>query len=97
PSSPRTGRRACSSSRSADREEPGMARAIYAAPVGASVALVATVPKTVLGVIAPAQFGIDLVRYSLGFDSVTAADKAVTVEFVSFTADGTGAAGTVAQ
>lgn len=74
-----------------------MARAIYSAPVGASVALVAATAKTILGVITPAQFGIDLVRCELGFDSVTATDKAVTVEFVAYTADGTGTAGTMVQ
>lgn len=74
-----------------------MARAIYSAPVGAAVALVAATPKTILAVIAPTQFGIDLVRYELGFDSVTATDRPVTVEFVSFTSDGTGSPGTMAQ
>lgn len=74
-----------------------MSRAIYAAPVGAAVALVTATPKTVLAVIAPAQFGIDLVKFRIGLDGVTATDKAVLIELVAFTADGTGSAVTVAQ
>jgi hypothetical protein len=74
-----------------------MARAIYSAPVGAAVALVAATPKTVLAVITPATFGLDLTRLRIGFDGVTATDKAVLVELVSFTADGTGTAGVVTQ
>lgn len=74
-----------------------MARALYAAPVGAAVALVAATPKSVLGVIAPAAFGIDLTRLRIGFDGVTATDKAVLIELVRFTTDGTGTAGTIAQ
>jgi hypothetical protein len=72
-------------------------RAIYTAPVGADVALVATTPKTVLAVIAPATFGIDMVGFEVTMDGVTATDKAVRVELVSYTADGTGTAGTIVQ
>jgi hypothetical protein len=72
-------------------------RAIYTAPVGAAVALVTATAKTVLAVIAPAQFGGDLLRYEIGFDGVTATDKAVACEFVTYTADGTGTAATIAQ
>jgi hypothetical protein len=74
-----------------------MARSIYAAPVGAAVALVATTAKTILAVIASGQAGIDLRRLRIGFDGVTATDKAVLVELVRYPADGTGTAGTIAQ
>jgi hypothetical protein len=72
-------------------------KAGYTAEVGAAVALAAGTAKTVLSVIAPAQFGVDLVGYRLGFDGVTAANTPVVIEVVSFTTDGTGTAGTVAQ
>jgi hypothetical protein len=75
----------------------GMGRALYGAPVGAAVALVAATPKTVLAVIAPAQFGIDARKLRVGFDGITATDKAVLVELVAYTADGTGTPGTIAQ
>jgi len=74
-----------------------MARALYSAEVGAAVALVAATAKTVLSVIAPAQFGVDLLKYRIGFDGVTASAIPVVVEIVSFTTDGTGTAGTVVQ
>src|SRR5215475_3387445 len=72
-------------------------KAGYTAEVGAPVALVAATAKTVLSVIAPAQFGVDLVGFRLGFDGVTAANTPVVVEVVTFTTDGTGTAGTVNQ
>jgi hypothetical protein len=72
-------------------------KAGYTAEVGAAVALSAGVAKSVLSVIAPAQFGVDLVGYRLGFDGVTAANTPVVIEIVSFTTDGTGTAGTVVQ
>jgi hypothetical protein len=74
-----------------------MAKAGYTAEVGAPVALVAATAKTVLAVIAPAQFGIDLVKYRIGFDGVTASAIPVLVEIVAFTTDGTGTSGTVNQ
>lgn len=74
-----------------------MGRAIYSAPVGAAVALVAATAKTVLSVVAPAQFGIDLLGFEVSFDGVTSTDKAVLIELVSYTADGTGTAGTIVQ
>jgi hypothetical protein len=74
-----------------------MARTLYSAEVGAAVALVATTAKSVLSVIAPAQFGIDLLKYRIGFDGVTASAIPVVVELVSFTTDGTGTSGTVVQ
>lgn len=72
-------------------------KAGYTAEVGAAVALAAGTAKVVLAVIAPAQFGIDLVGFRLGFDGVTAANAPVVVEIVTFTTDGTGTGGTVVQ
>lgn len=63
-------------------------------PVG-GVALVAGTAKTALTMITPAQFGFDLTKLRVGFDGVTATDKAALIELVSYTADGTGTAGTV--
>jgi hypothetical protein len=70
---------------------------MYSAEVGAPVALVAATAKTVLSVIAPAQFGVDLRKYRIGFDGVTASAIPVVVELVTWTTDGTGTAGTVVQ
>jgi hypothetical protein len=72
-------------------------KAGYSAEVGAPVALAAGTAKSVLSVIAPAQFGVDLVGFRLGFDGVTAANTPVVVEVVTFTTDGTGTGGTVNQ
>jgi hypothetical protein len=74
-----------------------MSKAGYSAEVGAAVALSAGVAKTVLSVIAPAQFGVDLTKYRLSFDGVTASAVPVVVELVTWTTDGTGTAGTVVQ
>lgn len=74
-----------------------MAKAGYAAEVGAAVTLAAGTAKTVLSVIAPAQFGVDLTKIRIGFDGVTASAVPVVVELVYFTTDGTGTAGTVNQ
>jgi len=72
-------------------------KAGYTAEVGAAVALAPATAKTVLSVIAPAQFGVDLVGFRLGFDGVTAANTPVVVEIVTWTTDGTGTGGTVVQ
>lgn len=74
-----------------------MAKTIYSAEVGAAVALVAATAKTILTAIAPAQFGVDLLKYRIGFDGVTASAIPVVVEIVSWTTDGTGTGGTVVQ
>jgi hypothetical protein len=74
-----------------------MAQTMYSAEVGAAVALSAGVAKTVLTAIAPAQFGVDLRKYRIGFDGVTASAVPVVVEIVLYTTDGTGTAGTVNQ
>jgi hypothetical protein len=62
-----------------------MAKAGYSLQTGANVALVAATAKTVLCVIAPAQFGIDLKKLHLGFDGVTATDKSVLIEICTST------------
>jgi hypothetical protein len=50
-------------------------------PIGtAGVALVAATAKSILTVIAPAQFGIDLTKIRIGFDGVTASAVPVMVE-----------------
>ena len=58
-----------------------MAKSGYTLPMGAPVALVAATAKSVLTVIAPASFGIDLTKYRLGFDGVTASAVPVLVEW----------------
>jgi hypothetical protein len=74
-----------------------MAKAGYTTVTGAAVALVTATPKTVLAVLAPAQFGVDLLGVKIGFDGITATDKAVLIELVLYTADGTSTAGAVNQ
>lgn len=58
-----------------------MAKAGYTLPMGGAVALVAATAKSVLTVIAPASFGVDLTKYRLGFDGVTASAIPVLVEW----------------
>lgn len=60
-------------------------KAGYSAVTEAAVALVAATAKTVVGVLAPAQFGCDLRGASVGFDGVTSTDKAVLVEICACT------------
>jgi len=60
-------------------------RAVYELPTGAAVALSAGVAKTVLCVIAPAQFGIDLLGFTIAFDGVTASAVPVLVELMTST------------
>lgn len=63
-----------------------MAKAGYSVETSAAVALVAATPKTVLAVLAPASFGVDLRGFSVSFDGVTTTDKPVLVEVCSLTA-----------
>ena len=70
-----------------------MAQTLYSAPIAANVALVATTAKTVVGVLAPSSFGVDLRKLRLSFDGVTASDKAVLVE-VCYATFATNAPGT---
>ena len=57
-----------------------MAKAGYTASTEANVALVTATAKTVLGVLAPATFGMDLRGIEIAFDGVTTTDKAVLCE-----------------
>jgi hypothetical protein len=63
-----------------------MAKTRYSISTGAAVGLSAATAKTVLCVLCPAQFGIDLVGYEIGFDGVTASAVPVLVEICSSTA-----------
>lgn len=80
-----------------------MAKAGYTLQTGAAVALSAATAKTVLCVIAPSQFGIDLKKIKIGFDGVTASAVPVLCELmtstlVSNSTPGTGnSTGTVTQ
>lgn len=49
-----------------------MAKAGYTIRTTSAVALAAATAKSVLCVISPAQFGIDLTKFRIGFDGVTA-------------------------
>lgn len=62
-----------------------MAKAGYSSSTEADVALVATTAKTVLGVLAPAQFGVDLRGLEIAFDGVTTTDKPVLIELCGTT------------
>jgi hypothetical protein len=74
-----------------------MAKAGYTASTEGAVALAASTAKTVLAVIAPAQFGIDLQGIKLAFDGVTSSAVPALVELVRYTSDGTGTSATVDQ
>jgi hypothetical protein len=69
-----------------------MSKAGYTAPAAASVALAAATAKSVIGVSAPAQFGVDLIKYRLAFDGVSSANSSVTVEvcYATFATNGPG-------
>jgi hypothetical protein len=57
-----------------------MAKAGYVATAAAAVALVGGAAKTAVGVLAPAQFGVDLQGFSFSFDGVTASAVVVSCE-----------------
>lgn len=59
-----------------------MAKAGYTIRTSAAVALAAATAKTVLCVITPAQFGIDLKKVRVGFDGVTASAVPVLCELM---------------
>lgn len=71
-----------------------MAKAGYSAVTGAAVALTAATPKTVLFVMAPAQFGCDLKKYRIAFDGVTASAVPVLVEVCALSGASNSTAGT---
>lgn len=62
-----------------------MSKAGYTLQTGAAVALSAATAKSVLCVIAPAQFGIDLKKVRIGFDGVTASAVPVLCELMTST------------
>lgn len=57
-----------------------MSAPIYSVVTGGAVALTAATAKTILGVKAHANSGLQLIGLKIGFDGVTATDKAVLVE-----------------
>lgn len=63
-----------------------MAKAGYSVSTSADVALTAATARSILAVLAPAQFGVDLRGFEIAFDGVTTTDKPVLVEICSFTA-----------
>lgn len=71
-----------------------MAKVRYSAQTGAAVALSAATAKTVLAVVAPAQFGVDWTGYEIGFDGVTASAVPVLIELCTFTAASNSTPGT---
>lgn len=75
-----------------------MAKAGYSAvvPAGSNVALAANTAKSVIGVMAPAQFGVDLTKFRLSFDGVTASAVPVTVtlNYATFATNAPGTAST---
>lgn len=62
-----------------------MAKAGYSATTQADVALVAGTPKSVIGVSAPATFGIDLTKYRISFLGTTAGAVPGLVELCAAT------------
>ncbi len=63
-----------------------MSKTRYSISTGAAVALSGGVAKTILCVLAPAQFGVDLIGYEVSFDGVTASAVPVLVELCYSTA-----------
>jgi hypothetical protein len=57
-----------------------MAKAGYTVSTNGAVALTGGTARTVLAVLAPAQFGADLKKFSVGFDGVTASAVPALVE-----------------
>lgn len=62
-----------------------MAKAGYSVVTGGAVALAATTAKSVLGIKAASGFGIDLKKFKVGFDGVTASAVPVLVELCAAT------------
>lgn len=73
-------------------------RALYTAP-GAASALAAATAKTVLAVLAPAQFGVNWLRYEISFDGATSNAVPALIELCTLTGAtaGTSTAVTVQQ
>lgn len=62
-----------------------MGRAQYTLQTGGNVALSAATAKTVLCVISPSSFGIDLLKVRIGFDGVTSTAVPVLCELMTST------------
>jgi hypothetical protein len=73
-----------------------MSKAGYVSVTEAAVALAAATAKSVLGVSAPAQFGVDLKKWRIGFDGVTASAVPVLCElcYATFATNAPGTAST---
>jgi hypothetical protein len=73
-----------------------MSKAGYTATTGAQVALAAGVAKTVLGIRAPAQFGLELKSFWVDFDGVTstATPCRVDIGYATFATNAPGTAST---
>jgi hypothetical protein len=71
-----------------------MSKAGYNVQTGAAVALAAATPKTALFVVSGAQFGLDLKKFRIGFDGVTASAVPVFWEVNYLTAASNSTAGT---
>lgn len=57
-----------------------MAKTGYSVPTGGAVALTAATAKTILGVKSGSAFGVDLKKFSVSFDGVTATAVPVLIE-----------------
>lgn len=68
----------------------GAAKAGYSVKTEGGIALVAATAKTILNAVAPAQFGVDLQGFWVGFDGVTASAVPVLVEVCRSTQAGVG-------
>lgn len=73
-----------------------MAKAGYITSTEGAVALTGATAKSILGVTAPAQFGTDLLGFSIGFDGVTASAVPVLIEvcYATFATNGPGTSST---
>ncbi len=69
-----------------------MSKAGYSAPSAAVIALAAATAKSVIGVSAPAQFGVDLTKCRIAFDGATSTAVPVQVElcYATFATNGPG-------
>lgn len=63
-----------------------MAKAGYSVMTGSSAIASGTAAKTILAVLAPAQFGVDLKKWRIGFEGVTATAVPILVELCYLTA-----------
>jgi hypothetical protein len=62
-----------------------MSKAGYSAPAATAAALAAATAKSIIGVAAPAQFGVDLTKIRVSFDGATSTAVPVRVELCQAT------------